>query len=156
MEIVKYNEGDLEEIVGLFISTVHQTNRPDYSEAQLERWAPQDDTADLMMKWQYTLREHISYVAKCDQKLVGFADLTLQGQVNRIYVHERYLRQGIAKKLIEKLEGEAYELGLLHLEAVASITAVPFFEAQGYEIISNDSVPGSHIPTDNVTMQKNI
>ncbi|MBQ0140040.1 MAG: GNAT family N-acetyltransferase [Kurthia sp.] len=156
MEILKYEEHDIEEIVDLFVDTVHKTSLADYTEQQLDIWAPPDEKKQLIEEWKKTLRQHISYVAKYNNKLIGFSDLTLQGELKRIYVHKNYIRNGIATKLLEKLEGEAYELGLPHITTISSITAVPFFKSQGYKITSNENTPGVHIPTENMIMQKEL
>lgn len=156
MEIFKYEEHDIEEIVDLFIDTVHKINLADYTEKQLELWAPMDEKANLINDWRHTLRQHISYVAKDTNQIIGFADLTLEGELKRIYVHKDYIRHGIARKLLEKLEGEAYELGLPHITTISSITAVPFFQAQGYHITSTENASGTHIPTQNRQMKKEL
>lgn len=156
MEISKYLQGDLNDIVDLFLDTVHVINRKDYSEAQLDAWAPYDEKERIKKSWQVTLREHISYVAKCDGKLVGFTDMTLDGNIQHIYVHIDYQDKGIARRLLEELEGEAYQLGLIVLETDASITAVPFFKKQDFITITEKTVLRKDIALRNFTMQKEL
>lgn len=156
MEISKYRESDLEEIVDLFLDTVHEINRKDYSLAQLNAWAPYERRQEIIESWQKTLREHISYVARCEHKIVGFADLTLDGQINRIYVHKDYQNRGIAKKLLFELEKEAYQLGLIHLDTMASTTAVPFFQNEGYDIVSEKTTIRNQIALQNFHMRKEL
>lgn len=156
MDILKYHSDDLEEIVELFFETVHEINRKDYTEVQLDAWAPQSERETLLKSWEKSLHEHISYVAKRGSLLVGFADITLEGYVDRIYVHKDFQGQGIAKELLEKLEGEAYELGLYNLSTDASITAVPFFKKQGYIIATEKTVLRNGIALRNFTMEKEL
>ena len=156
MEISKYRESDLEEIVDLFLDTVHEINRKDYSLAQLNAWAPYERRQEIIESWQKTLREHISYVARCEHKIVGFADLTLDGLINRIYVHKDYQNRGIAKKLLFELEEEAYQLGLIHLDTMASTTAVPFFQHEGYDIVSEEIAIRNQIALQNFHMRKEL
>lgn len=156
MKILKYKEQDIEAIVDLFIDTVHEINQPDYTTQQLDIWAPPEEKKKIEKEWRITLRQHISYIAKFNNKLIGFADLNLQGQLKRIYVHKNFIRTGVATKLIEKLEGEAYELGLTHIKTNASITAVPFFKAHGYKIVSDKHPTKGNIPEQNVYMEKEL
>lgn len=156
MKILKYKEKDIEAIVELFIDTVHEINQPDYTTQQLNIWAPPQEKKKIAKEWKLTLRQHISYTAKHKKTLIGFADLTLKGQLSHIYVHRNFIRKGVATKLLEKIEGEAYELGLSHITTIASITSIPFFKTHGYEIISEKNTLGSNIPTENVYMKKEL
>lgn len=156
MEISKYLEQDLDAIVNLFLDTVHVINRQDYTEEQLDAWAPYDEKERIKNNWRITLREHISYVASCEGQLVGFADMTLDGQIKRVYVHKDYQGRGIAKKLLDQLEGEAYQLGLIHLATDASITSVPFFKRQGFAVVSEKQLMQKNIPLRNFSMEKEL
>lgn len=156
VEISKYLEHDLNAIVDLFLDTVHVINRKDYTEEQLDAWAPYDEKERIKKSWQVTLREHISYVAKCEHQLVGFADMTLDGRIQRVYVHKDYQDLGIAKNLLQELEGEAYQLGLITLATDASITSVPFFKKQGFTVVAEKNVLRKDIILRNFSMEKEL
>ncbi|MEG0380890.1 MAG: GNAT family N-acetyltransferase, partial [Kurthia sp.] len=85
-----------------------------------------------------------------------FADLTLDGYIDRIYVHKDYQNQKIASQLLEKLEGEAYQLGLMNLETDASVTALPFFSKHGFQIRSENIVMRKNVQLPNYSMYKEL
>lgn len=43
MEMMKYKASDIEEVVSLFYETVHKVNSKDYSQVQLDVWAPLEE-----------------------------------------------------------------------------------------------------------------
>ncbi|MBI2786779.1 MAG: GNAT family N-acetyltransferase [Legionella longbeachae] len=131
--IREYEVGDELEIYQLFYDTVHHINRSDYTEEQVNIWAPKDPN---LSQWQISLQENYSFVAidKEDNKIIGFADLEKNGCLYRGYVHKNYQGRGIGKALLNVREKKARELGIRKLFSEVSITARPFFEKQGYII----------------------
>ncbi|WP_369809987.1 GNAT family N-acetyltransferase [Gracilibacillus caseinilyticus] len=68
--------------------------------------------------------------------MVGFADISFLGHLDRLYVHKDFQRKGIATALVDVLESEAKKLDLLTIDTDASITAKPFFLHRGYRVIA--------------------
>lgn len=61
MLLREYGEEDLEEILRLFYRTVHVVAAADYSEEQLDAWAPAEADRE---KWRASLAEHFCLVAE--------------------------------------------------------------------------------------------
>lgn len=156
MKIIKYEETDIDEIVSLFFGTVHSINAKDYSRAELDAWAPRNEKELIVKSWKESLRRNISYVAKMNDKVVGFSDLTHTGHLDRLYVHQDYQGQGIAAALVEKLESEAMKLNILEIDTEASITAKPFFEHRGYKTVCSQTVERKGVKLTNFKMIKKI
>ena len=156
MKIIKYKETDTEEIVSLFYETVHSVNSKDYSQSELDAWAPRDEKESKMKSWKKSLGQNITFVAKVDDKVVGFSDLTHNGHLDRLYVHKDYQGQGIATALIDMLESEAKKLNLLEIDTEASITAKSFFEHRGYIIVCSQTVVPKGVKLTNFKMVKKI
>ena len=76
-----------------------------------------------------------------DGAIVGFADITTEGYLDRLFVHKDYQRQGIASRLVEKLELVLSKRGVNKITVEASITAKPFFECRGYLVIKEQNKP---------------
>jgi len=129
--IRKFELSDLLEIYQLFYETVHEINKQDYTEEQLNVWAPKFPDLDI---WKKTLSNNYTLVAidSTDSKLVGFVDMEKTGYLNRIYVHKDHQNQGIAKLLLLAIEKRAKELGLTRLFSEVSITARAAMEKIGY------------------------
>jgi len=156
VKIIKFKEADTEEIISLFYETVHSVNLKDYSQLELDAWAPRDEKESKMKSWKESLDRNITFVTKVNDKIVGFSDLTHTGHLDRLYVHKDYQGQGIATALVNMLESEAKKLNLLEIDTEASITAKPFFEHGGYKIVCSQTVERKGVTLTNFKMIKKL
>ncbi len=76
MEIRKFQDSDIDQIVSLFYETVHSVNAQDYSPEQLEAWAPKNEKDIIIENWKKSMSRNITYVAEINGKIVGFSDMT--------------------------------------------------------------------------------
>ncbi len=132
MKIRKFRPADLNHILQLFYDTVHTINIKDYSHEQAEAWAPKDPD---IKRWYTSLNNNITYVAELDNHIVGFGDMTSEGHVDRLYTHRSFQSKGIGSRILSALEQEAKQCGIKGLTVESSITAKPFFEQKGYEVL---------------------
>ncbi|WP_313892238.1 GNAT family N-acetyltransferase [Psychrobacillus sp.] len=156
MNIVQFEKTDTEEIVALFYNTVHTICVDDYSNEQLNAWAPLSEVESKIENWSTSLSENITYVAKKDASIVGFADLTYDGLLDRLYVHKDFQCLGIASTLLAKLESAAIQLKMLEIKTYASITAKPFFENHDYTCIHRNTVERNGTILTNFYMKKTL
>lgn len=132
MKIRKFRPADLNRILQLFYNTVRTINIKDYSPKQIEAWAPKHPDSK---RWYTSLSHNITYVAELDNRIVGFGDLTKEGHIDRLYTHKDMQGKGIGSRILYALEQEAKRLGIKDITTEASITAKPFFEHKGYEVL---------------------
>jgi putative acetyltransferase len=152
--IRKLVESDLESCVQLFFETVHSVNKKDYTDDQLDAWAPATiTTSDPRC---LTILAHIAYVAEVNKQFVGFGDMTEQGYLDRLYVHHEYQRMGIASAIVKKLEEQALKIGIEEITTHASITAKPFFESFGYVVCKQQEVDVDGVKLVNFIMKKTL
>ncbi|WP_314591175.1 GNAT family N-acetyltransferase [Paenibacillus terrigena] len=156
MALRKYEDSDIEEIVTLFYETVHTINARDYSPEQLDVWASRDDQETRIAAWRSSLRRHMTYVAVMGDSIVGFADMTLEGYLDRLYVHKDAQGQGVATALVNTLESEAARLRILEINTDASVTAKSFFERRGYVVIASQIVERKGVQLVNFKMLKSL
>lgn len=147
MIIRHYNEEDLEAIIELFYETVHSVNAKDYNKKQLDVWAP---LSIDKKKWHDSFIKHITLVALIDDNIVGFIDATLDGYIDRLYVHKNYQNQKIATMLCDEIEKNIKN----DLTTYASITAKPFFLKRGFEVVEECKVIRNGITLTNYKMIK--
>ncbi|MDD6237394.1 MAG: GNAT family N-acetyltransferase [Clostridiales bacterium] len=121
----------------LFRDTVHTVNRTDYSEQQLEAWAPESMSVE---QWENSLAAHHSIVVEYNGTMIGFGDLILTGYLDRLYVHKDYQRRGVGTAITDRLEQYAADNGISVVTTDASITAKPFFEKRGYRTVREQTV----------------
>lgn len=132
MEFREYKNTDLHAVMDLFYVTVHEVNKNDYSEEQLDAIAPKDANA---YHWEKSLEKNHTIVVEEDDKLIAFGNIGKTGYLDRLYVHPDYLRKGIASKLVEELEEYAKKHGSHVINVTSSITSKAFFESKGYAVI---------------------
>ena len=148
MEIRRYERKDLEMITVIFRNTVHKVNIKDYTQEQVDAWAP--DFIDKE-KWNKTLSEHYTFVAVKNDAIIGFGDIDDSGYLDRLYVHHDYLRQGVATLICNKLESMIdVDLAII---THASLTAKPFFEKRGYRIVKEQLVERNGVFLKNYIME---
>lgn len=130
-----YEPGDLEAVVEIFRRAIRETASADYDRAQIAAWSRFDREA-----WTRQRAARTTWVARIGGAAAGFADLEADGHLDRLYVHPRYGRCGVARALVAAAEAHAAALGLDGLHTEASLTARPFFEAAGFRVLAEETV----------------
>jgi GNAT superfamily N-acetyltransferase len=78
------------------------------------------------------------YVAEDDGRIVGAGGWTpdrvdrFRGHIRHVVTHDRALRRGIGRALMDHCFGTARAAGITRLECWATRTAVPFYKAVGF------------------------
>jgi putative acetyltransferase len=137
MKVRKATKEDTEEIAWLFYGTVHAINRRDYSQEQVNAWAPKE--IDIQ-EWSKRQENRITFVAEQEGQIVGFAELEGNGHIGCFYSHQDWQGKGVGSRLLEVLVLEAKRLRLTYLFTEASITARPFFEHHGFVLLQSQEV----------------
>ncbi|ERL65950.1 putative acetyltransferase [Schleiferilactobacillus shenzhenensis LY-73] len=138
-------------IVRLFQDTVHLSTTPDYTPVQQDAWAP---VAIDPAQWCAPLANDDTLVAVVNDEIVGFANMTATGYLDRLYVHFAHQREGIATQLVGQLEDDARRAGVRTVTVAASLTAEPFFHHQGYHVLHRNTVLRHGVALRNATMAK--
>lgn len=147
MLLRKYRSDDVAALAGLFYETVHCVNQKDYTKEQLDAWA----TGKIDLKeWDRSFLQRLCIVAVVDEIIVGFGDLDQMGYLDRLYVHKDYQRKGIATAICNELERAFFGKITVH----ASVTARPFFEKRGYQVVREQQVERQGIFLKNFLMEK--
>ncbi len=118
--IRSFNPSDTALLINLFREAVHAINIKHYSAEQVAAWAPAEIDLD---RWQKSLEANITFVAEIDSNIVGFADMTHEGYLDRLYVHKNYQGRWVALHLMRAIEKAARQLGLSKITTDCSITA---------------------------------
>ena len=147
MLIRKYQPSDCKTLAELFYNTIHTINAKDYTKEQLDVWATRH--IDLE-KWNQSFQSHYTVIAVDNGIIVGFGDIDKTGYLDHLYVHAEYQRKGIATNICNHLEQAVQENVVTH----ASITAKPFFEKRGYNVIKEQQVERQGIFLTNYVMIK--
>ena len=128
-----YRPDDAPALLALFRDTIRRVNSRDYSPMQIAAWASDDID---QVAWFARFTERIVAVAEEAGRPVGFAELEADGHIDRVYVSADHQRRGIGQQLLAAVVAEARRVALARLFTEASITARPFFEAQGFAVLA--------------------
>lgn len=133
IEIKRYEPGNIEELSRLFYQTVHSVNLSDYTEAEVDAWAPGDWDLEKRNK---VFESTFTLVAFDSETIVGFGNIDDTGYLDMLFVHKDYQGMGIATEICDLLEAHVSSDITVH----ASITARPFFLSRGYIEVKKQKV----------------
>nr|WP_258329592.1 GNAT family N-acetyltransferase [Citrobacter farmeri] len=129
MSIRKYKERDFLALCEIFLRAVKETARRDYSAQQVAAWAQIDEAT-----WRQKLATSEVHVAVVDEQPVGFISV-IGNHIDLLFVAPEFNGQGVAGRLLKPWIARGKVLTV-----DASITAKPFFERQGFQVVAQQKV----------------
>ncbi|MGF1754155.1 GNAT family N-acetyltransferase [Vibrio makurazakiensis] len=132
-----YTEADSAALWEVFFHTVRNVNVRDYSQIQVEAWAPTDFDPVL---WKSRMDRITPYVAEINGVAVGYADLQLDGMIDHFFCHFEYQGKSVGKALMSYIVAEAEKKGIVRLFSEVSHTARPFYEHFGFAVVEQQSI----------------
>lgn len=135
--IRKFQNGDESALREIFFNTIRNVNINDYSEAQVQAWAPDDYDQS---EWCKRISSINPFIAILDSKIVGYADIQDDGYIDHFFCHWDHQGKGIGKALMQKLTAAGQKKRINRLYSHASITAKPFFEHFGFKEVKKQQV----------------
>ncbi len=151
MNIRPFQLADTPILMQLFFETVHQINGRDYSPEQVNAWAPETMNREA---WEQRMLQRSTFVAKHNDKIVGFCEIEPDGHIGCFYCHAQHQGQGIGSALLNHLELIASQQNLPKLYTEVSITGKPFFEHRGFRMIRVQQVEVRGVMLANYVMEK--
>jgi putative acetyltransferase len=151
MSIREYKLSDTKAIMKLFYDTIHEINIGDYTQEQVDAWAPKNMDYEV---WHKRLQAKLPYIAEDNGEIVGFGELESDGHIDCFYCHSKYQRKGIGSKLLNYIENTAKLQEIKRLYTEASITAKPFFENKGFSLVKEQQVERRGVWLKNYVIEK--
>ena len=153
MRIRRFKPGEEPALFEIYHSAIHLIASRDYTEAQVDAWAPSNLDPEL---WVNRMIGINPFVAEIEGKPVGYADVQANGYIDHFFVSGRHPRQGIGRSLMAVLESEARHMRVATMTSDVSRTAQPFFERCGFEVVEQrlPVIRGVEVP--NALMRKVI
>ena len=150
-QIRSYQPGEEPLLRELFYNTVHHVNQRDYTSEQRDAWAPakHDENA-----WVMRMLESEPFVALDNDTIVGFADVQTDGYIDFFFCHQAYQGKGVGKALMKHLLKTGRRYGLKRFYANVSITAKPFFQHYGFEVVRQQQKEVRGVVLTNFLMEK--
>ncbi len=133
--------------------TIRNINIKDYSEQQVQAWAPELFEEN---KWAKRIRDRNPFIAEINGTIVGYADVQSDGLIDHFFCHSQYQGRGIGKVLMLSIFKEAQAKKISRLYSHVSVTAKPFFEHFGFTVIKKQNVEIRGQVLINFVMQNNL
>ena len=146
-----FQPGDEPALRAVFESAIHGTARRDYSQLQVDTWAPRDYDAEA---WALRVRAIAPFVALIDGAIVGYADVQPGGYIDHFYVAAEAGGRGVGGRLMRRILARAEELQLAELTSHVSLTAQPFFAHFGFEVVEHRVFDVRGVEMRNAAMRK--
>lgn len=153
MFIRPFQRSDATELASLFFNTIRTVNAKDYNLEQLKAWAPDLNTID-MERWRNSFSGKHVFLVEDAGVIAGFGELEPNGHIDRFYIHKDFVGKSVGKFIYGALEEKARLLKLERLFVEASITAKPFFEKMGFNLITEQTVERNQVKFTNFQMEK--
>jgi putative acetyltransferase len=151
LAIRPYRAPDLDAVIALFQAAVRESAARDYTPAEITAWAEVDRA-----RWAVRRLDRPTWLALLDGMPAGFADLKPGGHLDMMYVHPAQQGRGVATALLACVEAAARDQGLAGIVTEASLTARPFFERRGFQVLGMQRVPLRGQVLVNVRMEKRL
>ena len=132
IELREFRIGDEPALRVVFESAIHDVAIRDYSQAEVDAWAPRQFDPSL---WARRVQGIAPYVVERDGEIVAYADVQPDGYIDHFFVAAAANGLGIGRRLMERIHDRACELGVSELTSEVSRTAQPFYIHFGFEIV---------------------
>ena len=153
LTIRKYTPGEESALWNLYHDTIHRVNCQDYTAEQVAAWAPHEIDHQ---RWRTKIQSINPFVCQSGETIVGYADLQTDGLIDHFFVHHAWQGKGVAKLLFQTIESEAAAANLAKLHAHVSITARPFFQSRGFQLVQQQEVVIGEVALTNFLMEKEL
>ncbi|MFS1501550.1 GNAT family N-acetyltransferase [Vibrio splendidus] len=151
VRIRNYRASDDKALWEIFFHTVRNVNVRDYSQQQVEAWAP--SSFDFAL-WQKRMNGLQPFVAELDGCVVGYTDLQPSGLIDHFFCHHEYQGKGVGKALMEHVFTVGRVRGISRYFSEVSITARPFYEHLGFKVVNEQEVEMRGVKLTNYVMEK--
>jgi putative acetyltransferase len=150
---------DMPHILALQAHSLRSLSQAHYSREQIEALVRSQAEARMQA---FDAGEELIYVGEIaiDESTVQMVAMTAlmirRSQIGAMYVHPDFVRQGIARQLLEVLEEKAKELNYRVLYVISSFTAVLFYQSMGYSYMSQTCIMAESYVIGCVNMAKSL
>lgn len=130
MRIRLVQDKDYAGIARLHRMIIRNINSQDYSQDIIEVWSGRTNA----QRFRNSAGIYKRWVAVGNDKVVGFVDHGLEGEVDGLYVHKDYIGKGIGSRLLKIAEDSLKKQGVKEIKIKSTITAKDFYVRQEYKV----------------------
>jgi putative acetyltransferase len=132
LEIRPAELSDAQEIKDLHARSVRALCRDHYTSDQIEAWLRNS----TLEKYHRRLKLHRAFVGEINGEVVGYVRWNpASNELCSIFIDPGQVGQGYGRKLMKVAYEDAALLGVAELWLDASLNAVPFYQAEGWQVV---------------------
>lgn len=135
----------------VYFHTIRNINCRDYSPQQVQAWAPRDFDFAL---WQKRVTELKPFVALVNGVIAGYSDLQQDGLIDHFFCHHQFQGKGVGRALMSHIFALGEQRGITRYYSHVSLTARPFYERMGFEVVKQQTLDVRGQQLTNFVMQK--
>ncbi|MCX6990227.1 MAG: GNAT family N-acetyltransferase [Chlamydiae bacterium] len=144
----------MQALANIYYHTIHRINIQHYTEEQVNVWAP---TSSLETEgWAKKFPRTKPIIALVGDIIVGFAEFEPSGHIDCFYCHHEWIGKGVGSAIMEEIFRRAKNSHIHHIFSEVSITAKPFFEKQGFKVVTEQTMGRKDIALTNFKMERTI
>ena len=148
-----YIEEDAEALWALHFYTIRNINIRDYTQEQVEAWAPESLDSSI---WGKKVKDLSPFVAEIEGVIVGYTDLQPNGLIDHFFCHHEYQGQGVGKALMNHVFSVGKQREIKRFYSEVSITARRFYEHFGFKVAQEQEVEIRGQKLTNFVMEKMV
>lgn len=152
LTVRSYTPHDAEATIEIFLRAIRDVASKDYNPAQIDAWVQVENREG----WARRRASRPTWIAIVDGTSAGFSDLEPNGYLDMMFVHPHYQGMGVASLLLRTVEVAAHDQALPCIRTEASLTARPFFERRGFEVVAPQEVQKRSQVLKNFRMEKRL
>lgn len=155
ISIRDYQPEDVQALANIFYNTIHRINIQHYTEEQVNVWAPKSSVENTE-GWAKKFLRTKPIIATVGDEIVGFAEFEPNGHIDCFYCHHEWIGKGVGLALMKEILHRAKNNHIHHIFSEVSITAKPFFEKQGFKVVTEQTIVRKGIKLTNFKMERTL
>ena len=148
-----YRDGDAPALAQIFYDSVRQSALGDYTQAQVEAWAPRVADPDRFAAKAADGRLFLVAVNERDEP-IAFGDLEQGGHIDYLYCRPDFVGKGVASALYDRLEAHARDRAMRRLYVEASERARRLFLRKSFTVVTRRDFAVNGVMIHNYAMEK--
>ncbi len=96
----------------------------------------EEQNVPVALEWDGLDEQCMQLLALSGDEAVGTARMTAAGKIGRMAVLKRWRGQGVGSQLLERMITAARDAQLPHVALDAQVSAIPFYQHSGFEVVS--------------------
>ena len=147
-----YRPEDVQALANIYYNTIHRINIQDYTEEQVDVWAP--ITSLETEGWAKKFLRIKPIIATIGDEIVGFTQFEPNGHIDYFYCHHEWIGKGVGSALMKEILHRAENNHIHLIFSEVSITAKPFFEKWRFRVVAQQKILRQGIELTNFKMER--